>query len=420
MTKLLVIADDLTGALDTGVQLAKKGIPTEVRLQGPGGDPAPDTAVVVVDTESRHVSGEEAFARVREAARWGARSGAAVFYKKTDSTLRGNIGAELAGLSAECPSDLPLVFAPAFPALKRTTRAGFQYVDGVALEKTAFARDRLNPITAAGVERIITAAPCGAAFKVLCAAPGELAGILCRAAAPRKTVIVVDGEKEKDLEETARQILAAADGRPLPLMAGCAGFAAYLPGLLGILEGKALAPKPSRPFLAINGSLNPTSLSQVRAALASGVKGVRLEPKVLSALWENAESVTQKIKNFLRRGRDAILYNILDPREADDFNRAAAALGIPEDTVHEVLPRTYGEIVRRLAGETAAGALVVFGGDTLVGVLKALGKNSIIPLAEIFPGVVAARIPQIDNPRYIVTKAGGFGDEDLLRKIMGV
>jgi uncharacterized protein YgbK (DUF1537 family) len=202
-------------------------------------------------------------------------------------------------------------------------------------------------------------------------------------------------------------------------MAGCAGFAAYLPRLLGIIPGEVLPPKLPRPFLAINGSLNPVSLSQIRAALASGIPGLRAEPKVFAAPPEHVKTVTEKIKEFFRRTEDAVLYNILEPREADDFNLCLSALGIPEEQVHEILPRTYGEIVRQLAGETSIGALLVFGGDTLVGILKALGKDSVIPLAEIFPGVVAARIPGIENPRYIVTKAGGFGDEDILRKIMG-
>jgi uncharacterized protein YgbK (DUF1537 family) len=418
--KLLVIADDLTGALDTGVQFAKNGISTEVRFQGAGADSAPDTAVVVVDTESRHIPAQEAAARVREAAYWGRSAGAAGFYKKTDSTLRGNIGAELAGLAAGCPGDLPVVFAPAFPALKRTTRAGLQYVDGVSLEKTAFARDRLNPITTASVARIITDKAHGAAFKVFHAAPGELAGVLRRADVREKAVVVVDGEKEEDLAESSRQILAAARGKTLPLMAGCAGFAAYLPGLLGLIPGEPSAPRLSRPFLAINGSLNPASLSQIRSALACGVKGIRIEPEVLRSPSEHAHAIAEKIKDFFQREEDVLLYNVLDPREAEDFNGAAAACGIPEEKVHEILPRAYAEIVRRLAGCTALGALLVFGGDTLAGILKTLGKDSVIPLAEIFPGVVAARIPGIDNPPAIVTKAGGFGGEELLRKIMGL
>ena len=434
---LLIIADDLTGSLDTGVQLAKKGITTEVRLQGAEGEDAGTTSVVV-DTESRHISPEEAFVRVREAARWGKAAGAAGFYKKTDSTLRGNIGAELAGLIAgvEEPSAMPLVFVPAFPALKRTTRRGTQYVDGVSLEKTDFAKDRLNPMRTANIAQIIADSARAGTLAVKSAVPKELTGIIGRGGA---SVVVVDGETEQDLAQTSRQILAAAgDVSGLPLMAGCAGFAAYLPELLGIIPKEPPVPQLPRPFLAINGSLSPVSLAQIRAAAAAGLKNIRIEPTVLRsiscglsaaefakptlfhAMTEHVNSCTEKITDFFRQSGAALLYNILYPEEVEVFNNAATAAGIPEENVHEVLPQSYGEIVRALTAKTEVGTLVVFGGDTLVGILKALGKSSVIPLAEIFPGVVAARIPGIDNPRYIVTKAGGFGGEDLLRKIIGI
>ena len=422
--KLVVIADDLTGALDTGVQFAKRGIATEVRLLDAEEEPrssgealADSPPVVVVDTESRHISRGEARARVRDAARRAA--GATGFYKKTDSTLRGNIGAELAGLMEGCPSGLPLVFAPAFPALKRTTRGGLQYVDGVPLEKTAFARDSLNPVTTADIACII-AATAEAAPEVLGATPGTLAGFLRNAAGGGKTVVVVDGEKEEDLAETAAGIRAAAGAGALPLMAGCAGFAAYLPELLDIKTSEPLVPGLSPPFLAVNGSRNPVSLSQVRAVRDAGAEGIRLEPEILAAPREGGKIIAEKIKDLFRRKQEALLYNILHAEEADEFTRLAAARGIQEEEVHHVLPQTYGEIVRCLAGEATIGVLVVFGGDTLVGILKALGKSSVIPVAEIFPGVVAARIPGVDNPPYIVTKAGGFGGTELLRKIFGL
>ena len=64
MFQLLVIADDFTGALDTGVQFAVNGIRTRVVV-----DPKTDLTgceadVLVVDTETRHLPPEEAAAVV--------------------------------------------------------------------------------------------------------------------------------------------------------------------------------------------------------------------------------------------------------------------------------------------------------------------------------------------------------------------
>lgn len=61
--------------------------------------------------------------------------------------------------------------------------------------------------------------------------------------------------------------------------------------------------------------------------------------------------------------------------------------------------------------------IIVFGGDTLIGILKALKCFYIIPLVEIISGVVLSEI-EYDNKRIkIITKAGGFGKVDIIKTI---
>ena len=115
-----VIADDLTGAADSGVQLVRAGYRTAVLFRGEG-VPAADLDAVSLDTDSRTRPAGFAAKRVIEAAR-GARA-ARLVYKKLDSTLRGNVAAELsAALGATRRSRV--VLAPAFPAAGRTTVGG--------------------------------------------------------------------------------------------------------------------------------------------------------------------------------------------------------------------------------------------------------------------------------------------------------
>ncbi|HRR92238.1 MAG TPA: four-carbon acid sugar kinase family protein, partial [bacterium] len=90
MPKLLIIADDLTGALDTGIQFSKIGVDTVVSINP--GELVSDTDVIVADTESRHLLPETAYERVRRVLSITGEVG--YVYKKTDSTLRGNTGAE--------------------------------------------------------------------------------------------------------------------------------------------------------------------------------------------------------------------------------------------------------------------------------------------------------------------------------------
>ena len=104
MIHLFVIADDFTGALDTGVQFASYGAATKVvvgtGLQALEADA--QTQVLVVDAETRHLPAAQAYDTVYRLVRWAKEKKIGCIYKKTDSALRGNIGAELsAALAAD-------------------------------------------------------------------------------------------------------------------------------------------------------------------------------------------------------------------------------------------------------------------------------------------------------------------------------
>ena len=130
MLLLLILADDFTGALDTGVQFAACGIPTRVVVGEQVDFAANDAAVLVVDTETRHLSAAEAYAVIAKLTREAMSAGVFSIYKKTDSALRGNIGAELSAL-LKTSGERRLPFLPAFPQIDRVTRDGVHYISGV-------------------------------------------------------------------------------------------------------------------------------------------------------------------------------------------------------------------------------------------------------------------------------------------------
>jgi len=227
MRKVLVLADDLTGALESGVLLEGAAVSLHA---------APEGEAVVIDTETRHAEPEQARRLVQS---WTEQIQAELIYKKTDSTLRGNIGAELAALPGG-----RIHYAPAYPRLGRTVREGRLYVDGVPLEATAFARDPLNPVTESRVARML-----------------EQQG------APLKRIVIHEGECERELERAAAAVLE----EPVPrLAAGPAGLLRVLAARLGV--EKRPVPLPCVPScLVINGSAHPVSCEQVEAAERAGV-----------------------------------------------------------------------------------------------------------------------------------------------------
>lgn len=97
MVKLLIIADDFTGALDTGVQFAASGAETRVVTNRDAvfEDVEPGVQVLVLDAETRHLPAREAYDVVFSVTRRACRSKIPYIYKKTDSALRGNVESEL-------------------------------------------------------------------------------------------------------------------------------------------------------------------------------------------------------------------------------------------------------------------------------------------------------------------------------------
>ena len=121
-----IIADDLTGANDTALQFYLKGANTQILLSDEI-EPvnAKGTQTWAISTESRNVEPEIAYERVLKATKMFAEKlNPDFYYKKIDSTLRGNIAVEVLGIMAALEYDAAVV-VPAFPAEIRTTVGGY-------------------------------------------------------------------------------------------------------------------------------------------------------------------------------------------------------------------------------------------------------------------------------------------------------
>lgn len=141
--KLLVIADDLTGTLEAAAILAGSGAVCRLQISPSQPPPPPyggTTEALVVNLNTRHVPPDEAHRSILEFVERH-RGDYDLVYKKTDSTLRGNIVAELNALS----SFGPIMFVPAYPELGRTVKHGKLLVDNHPIEQTEFATDPLHP-----------------------------------------------------------------------------------------------------------------------------------------------------------------------------------------------------------------------------------------------------------------------------------
>ena len=215
-----IVADDLTGAMDSGVQvLAATPVTVEVSpAERATGAPVAAT-MLVINTQSRGGAATTAAARVRAACARLRGQGRAAWFKKLDSTLRGNVGGELAAMHAAL-APCTIVCTPALPAQGRTVVAGELRVQGQPVMSTPY-RDEIAPGAGpAGGSAVIDIVrrqwpACRAVRLAAPAGSRELAAAL-RAAVD---LVVVDAASDAHLRHLAAAGREAAAGRP-PVVVG--------------------------------------------------------------------------------------------------------------------------------------------------------------------------------------------------------
>lgn len=413
MVKLVIIADDLTGALDTGVQFSKKNMSAIVTtdLNFNFEDICKEADVVVIDTESRHIPADEAKKRVKSALSKFDKKEIKFFYKKTDSTLRGNIGSEVEGFMEGLNID-EVSFIPAFPLGKRTVKDGVLYVNNVKLAETQFAMDILNPVTDSFIPDIINKQ---SDINVKLKDINEEFSPLDN---KEKHIYIFDSENMEDMENIGKFL---HNKNRLNYTIGNAGFAEVLTHYIKSDTKKEDIILEDDRILFVCGSVNITSLKQCKYAEKIGYCSDSLKfTNIISEDYKNSDNYItdkeyfkEKINNnkkFLLRTSDSedVIKKAIEYTEKNSISMEELTSNIANST---------GQLVSDLIREHEIRNLIIFGGDTLMGILKNIGCQYIIPMSEIFPGVVFTRAVGKDTAINVITKAGGFGEESIIERI---
>lgn len=412
MVTLLIIADDFTGALDTSVHFAKRQISTLATTNRDIDFSAlpEDVQVLAIDTETRHLSGQEAYRIVLDVARRAIEAGIPYLYKKTDSTLRGNIGAELSAFMDAAP-DSSLVFAPAFPSNDRITVQGHQYFQNRPIHQTVFAQDPLEPITTSSISEIIGRQ---STYPVSSLPVGAPTGRLLK----KGCIHVFDASTQEDLDRLGQDMLGAP--RPL-LMGGSASLACSLSRLLPLPRVQRPAPAHHGSPLFLVGSVNQISLDQISYAAGQGYPLVRLtfEQQMDSAYYQRADSVglIDEIGACLKQKRRCIVSTLDNREQLQTSAEFAGQFMVERDRLSAQIASNMGLLVRALLDRALCTSIVIFGGDTLLGVMERIGCRSILPMDEIQPGIVVSQAFFREKALLLITKAGGFGSLQVIPQI---
>lgn len=411
MIKLLIIADDFTGALDTGIQFVKKGIETQV-FTGTRLDPgaiSQTAQVLVIDPETRIMSVKEAYEAVNNIVRQAVQMGIQVIYKKTDSALRGNVGSELSAV-LDGANGKRLYFIPAFPDVQRVTEKGIHYIDGVKLEESSFRLDPFDPMTCSYVPEILARQT---EKKILLVEreqeiPEPLA---------EKEVVVFDVLENQDIQKRIEMLKTRGE---LCLLAGCAGFASFLADALELQGSYKGEIRRTAFFCAVCGSLNPITKEQIQYAEGNGFLRRTLLPeqKLHPEYYETAQgkAFMEELAELFQK-KKCVEVDTFDSVGGERTEEYADRKGIRSDQIRFSVAACLGKVVRHLIQQNLDVTILMTGGDTLMGVMKEIGVNQIHPVAEVGQGTVLSKLCWGGKTLQVISKSGGFGEKEVLVRL---
>lgn len=239
---LALIADDLTGAGDASVQFAKRGADVFLSLHSSVGSGFSRT-VTAVTTDSRALTNDAAEQLTFDALTALMNAGADCVFLKIDSTMRGSVPGQVAGALAAWRTrhaDARAIVCPAYPAMGRTVRSNLLLVNGEPVERTAFGRDPVSPVTTSDMSVLLPGSP---------------------------HITVADASTDSDLMAIAASISAAG---PSAIAVGSGGLAGALAAtwcelqpVTGLTATDIIPRRPNTRILLQLSSLNPVSRAQV-------------------------------------------------------------------------------------------------------------------------------------------------------------
>lgn len=409
MVKLAVIADDFTGALDTGIKFTKTGARTQVMLHSDFSFSkiTADCTVLVVDTETRHLPPEEAYRVVYELVKKCDLYGVEFIYKKTDSALRGCVGSELAAVAdaAGCA----VQFVPALPKANRTTRGGIQYIDGIPVAKSVFGRDPFEPVRHSEIEKILREET---DKKIVLVERGKECGEMEEAG-----IVVYDASTDEDICRIAGNLLKQGKLRAL---AGCAGFASCLQDVWNFPKQKMKQPRRTRSLLVACGSINDITRKQLAYAEHAGFDRLTLnvEQKLREGYLETQEGggFVNEFREKCMKGTPLIL-DTCSEHPVEEAGLYAKKNGIPREEIRGRIAGRVGELVKCWLDFGLDDTVAITGGDTVYAFLTGIDCSDIEPVCEAVPGVVLFNIKFRNRTLQVLSKSGGFGNEDVFVEI---
>ena len=376
---------------------------------------------MVLDTETRNVDEKTARNRLNKILERLHISKEDIVYKKIDSTLRGNIGAEIEEIMKIFGKKV-CILSPSFPSHQRATLGGYLLMQKKLIEESEYSenlyekkKDSYIPFVLAKQTNLQVGH-----IDISDVEKGQPAILnrISELVKEKKQIIIVDSNNDENLQDI---VSGGLKYRNSVLFSGSAGLANYLAKShkhkYPIIEQKS----EKSPVLIIGGSRNPVMVSQIEYIKNNmNFNEIKID---ISQIFKHKNQLIldygyESLK-ILKNNKDLIIYtNAIENEEKSINNKIMQKYKISYRDLENSIKEAFGTLAAYLVNGSNVRNLILTGGDIALSVCKELNISKLQILDELLSGIPLARASYKKQNLNIVTKAGGFGQEDALYKLI--
>lgn len=418
MYKCLIVADDLTGANASISLLKNLKITTLLELNDK--NLYSDYDAISCSTESRAISEVEAYNKVFNITKQYMHNDIVVYNKRIDSTMRGNIGAEIDAMLDALGDDRLAIVSPGYPSAGRTVVGGYLLVNGILVEDTEMAVDSKNPVKISNCIELIKYQSKRKIASLQIDIVRTNSEVISKYIRDKYDegfrIIVCDMVNQNHVKNISEAILESkikfivAD--PSPLTAKISE--------LSIINKQKI--NQSKKILCAIGSISHTTALQVKTLYSNKTVGlIRFRPENLidSSLYEKEiNNIVNEVANKFETFNICILVSENLYRDKPlDFDEIALISKTDIEYLSNLINERIAVSIEKILEKVKIDGLYTSGGDTTIKICSQLNSYSLDIQCSIFPLVVYAKL---NGGKYqgldLITKGGGVGDAESLIK----
>ncbi len=422
-----IIADDLTGANDTALQFKLNGADTNILLHTDI-EPISNNCqqAWAISTESRNISQQEAFDKVKIATQlFVDKINPDFFYKKIDSTIRGNIAVEVLSMLEVLGWDAAIIM-PAFPQEGRITVGGYHLLKGIPIERTEMARDPHSPISEShlptllkqqlgeNLEDLVDSIK----LKTIMDGAGPILKKINKLIEKGAKIIIADSISTTDLEQI---VLAMGKSNYKILPVGTAAAANVLSNewFQKTEDGESLPIKlPKLPKFIVSGSATQITANQIDKLEQSAEfeeNSLIIELDMNTVLEPVKEDLVNRICTHLTGNNIVMVHTSKLLKNFDGFSEDTIKADLTKSGLANVITDFLAELTKQVLLRSKA-VLITLGGETSYKCCNSINANQLQLIDEVLPAIALSK--NANSDQWIVTKSGNLGGVSTLIEIL--